>query len=72
MSGMLKALNDRGDGRAEGQGLTDGILGQLAGFERAKTAESSRRGKKQKARVGKISPPRPLTAFRTTTLGTAT
>jgi site-specific DNA recombinase len=49
----LKALNDRGDGSPEGQ-LTDGILDQLAKFERAKTAERSRRGKKQKARGGKI------------------
>ena len=49
----LKALNDRGDGSPEGQ-LTDGILDQLAKFERAKTAERSRRGKKQKARGGEI------------------
>jgi len=49
----LKSLNDRGDDSPEGQ-LTDGILDQLAKFERAKTAERSRRGKKQKARGGKI------------------
>jgi len=49
----IKSLNDRGDDSPEGQ-LTDGILDQLAKFERAKTAERSRRGKKQKARVGKI------------------
>src|ERR671932_2801619 len=49
----LKALNDRGDDSPEGE-LTDGILDQLAKFERAKTAERSRRGKKQKARLGKI------------------
>src|SRR5919202_2309882 len=40
----LKALNDRGDDSPEGE-LTDGILDQLAKFERAKTAERSRRGK---------------------------
>ena len=33
----LKALNDRGDGSPEGE-LTDGILDQLAKFERAKSA----------------------------------
>jgi site-specific DNA recombinase len=49
----IKSLNDRGDDSPEGQ-LTDGILDQLAKFERAKTAERSRRGKKQKARLGKI------------------
>src|SRR5918995_4838363 len=40
----LRALNDHGDDSPEGQ-LTDGILDQLAKFERAKTAERSRRGK---------------------------
>jgi DNA invertase Pin-like site-specific DNA recombinase len=49
----LKSLNDRGDDSPEGE-LTNGILDQLAKFERAKTAERSRRGKKQKARLGKI------------------
>lgn len=49
----LKALNDRGDDSPEGQ-LTDGILDQLAKFERAKTAERTRRGKLRKAREGKI------------------
>jgi site-specific DNA recombinase len=49
----LLALNDRGDDSPKGQ-LTDGILDQLAKFERAKTAERSRRGKKQKARLGKV------------------
>ena len=34
--------------------LTDGILDQLAKFERAKTAERSRRGKLRKAREGKV------------------
>jgi len=49
----LRALNDRGDGSPEGD-LTDGILDQLAKFERAKTAERTRRGKLRKAREGKI------------------
>jgi site-specific DNA recombinase len=49
----LRSLNDRGDDSPEGQ-LTDGILDQLAKFERAKTAERSRRGKLRKAREGKI------------------
>jgi site-specific DNA recombinase len=49
----IRALNDRGDESPEGE-LTDGILDQLAKFERAKTAERSRRGKLAKARQGKI------------------
>lgn len=49
----LRAANDRGDDSPEGE-LTDGILDQLAKFERAKTAERSRRGKLRKAREGKI------------------
>jgi site-specific DNA recombinase len=49
----LKALNDRGDDSPEGE-LTDGILDQLAKFERAKTAERTRRGKLRRAREGKI------------------
>jgi site-specific DNA recombinase len=49
----IRALNDRGDDSPEGE-LTDGILDQLAKFERAKTAERSRRGKLQKARSGKV------------------
>ncbi len=48
----LRALNDRGDDSPEGQ-LTDGILDQLAKYERAKIAERSRRGKLRKAREGK-------------------
>ena len=46
---MIRAMNDRGDDSPEGE-LTDGILDQLAKFERAKTAERSRRGKLRKAR----------------------
>ncbi len=49
----LKALNDRGDDSPEGE-LTDGILDQLAKYERAKIAERSRRGKLRKAREGKL------------------
>ena len=49
----LKALNDRGDDSPEGE-LTDGILDQLAKFERAKTRERTRRGKLRKAQQGKI------------------
>ena len=47
------ALNDRGDESPEGE-LTDGILDQLAKFERAKTAERTCRGKLRKAREGKV------------------
>src|SRR5215212_3682675 len=43
---VLRALNDQGDDSPEGQ-LTDGILDQLAKYERAKIAERSRRGKLQ-------------------------
>jgi site-specific DNA recombinase len=49
----IRALNDRGDDSPEGE-LTDGILDQLAKFERAKTAERTRRGRLRKAREGKI------------------
>jgi hypothetical protein len=49
----LRALNDRGDESLEGE-LTDGILDQIARFERAKTAERTRRGKIRKARQGKL------------------
>ena len=48
----IRALNDRGDESPEGE-LTDGILDQLAKYERAKIAERSRRGKLRKAREGK-------------------
>lgn len=49
----IRALNDRGDDSPEGE-LTDGLLDQLAKYERAKIAERSRRGKLRKAREGKI------------------
>jgi site-specific DNA recombinase len=48
----LRSLNDRGDGSPEGE-LTEGILDQLAKYERTKTAERARRGKLRKAREGK-------------------
>src|SRR5918992_1493508 len=48
----LRALNDRGDDSPEGD-LTDGILDQIARFERLKIAERSRRGKLRKVREGK-------------------
>ena len=49
----VRSLNDRGDESPEGE-LTDGILDQLAKYERAKTAERTRRGKLRRAREGKI------------------
>jgi site-specific DNA recombinase len=49
----IRTLNDRGDETPEGE-LTDGILDQLAKFERAKTAERTRRGRLRKAREGKV------------------
>src|SRR3712207_5859035 len=59
----MRALNDRGDESPEGE-LTDGILDQLAKYERAKMAERSRRGKLRKAREGKmISSPTPDYGF---------
>jgi site-specific DNA recombinase len=49
----IRALNDRGDDTPEGE-LTDGILDQLAKYERAKIAERTRRGKLRKAREGRV------------------
>ncbi len=49
----LRALNDRGDATPEGQ-LAEGVLDQIAKYERMKMAERSRRGKLRKAREGKI------------------
>jgi site-specific DNA recombinase len=49
----IRALNDRGDESPEGE-LTDGILDQLAKYERAKVAERTRRGKRKKVQQGKI------------------
>jgi site-specific DNA recombinase len=47
----LRSMNDRGDSSPEGE-LTDGILDQLAKYERAKITERTRRGKLRKAREG--------------------
>jgi site-specific DNA recombinase len=60
---VLKALNDRGDDSPEGQ-LTDGILDQLAKYERAKIAERSRRGRLRKAREGRAVAPSAKYGFR--------
>src|SRR5215210_597592 len=49
----IRALNDRGDDSPESQ-LTDGIIDQIAKFERAKTAQRTRRGKLAKLREAKI------------------
>src|ERR687890_1201877 len=54
----VRALNDRGDDTPEGD-LTDGILDQLAKFERAKLAERTRRGTLKKAREGRTVAPIP-------------
>jgi site-specific DNA recombinase len=62
-STKLWALNDRGDDTPEGQ-LTDGILDQLAKYERAKVAERTRRGKLRKAREGRIVASTPNYGFR--------
>ncbi len=60
----IRSLSDRDDDSPEGE-LTDGILDQLAKFERAKTTERTRRGKLQKARQGKVvAGPRPNFGFK--------
>src|SRR5918997_6337643 len=51
----IRALNDRGDDSPEGE-LTEGILDQLAKYERVKIAERTRRGVLRRAREGKIIP----------------
>src|SRR5215211_566351 len=58
----LRALNDRGDDSPEGE-LTDGILDQLAKFERAKMMERTRRGKQRKAQEGRITTTRAAFGF---------
>ncbi|HET7480363.1 MAG TPA: recombinase family protein [Rubrobacteraceae bacterium] len=58
----IQALNDRGDDSPEGE-LTDGILDQLAKYERAKFAQRSRRGMLRKAREAGICS-RPPYGFR--------
>src|SRR5215211_7567670 len=59
----LRSLNDRGEGSTEGD-LTDGILDQLAKYERAKIAERTRRGMMRKAREGRVVVTRPAYGFR--------
>ena len=49
----IRSMGDRGDDSPEGE-LTEGILDQLAKFERAKTAERTRRGRLRKAREDKV------------------
>jgi site-specific DNA recombinase len=49
----LRALSDRGDDSPEGQ-LTDGILDQLAKYEREKIAERTRRGSRRNASEGRV------------------
>jgi site-specific DNA recombinase len=58
----IRALNDRGDDSPEGE-LTDGILDQLAKYERAKFAQRSRRGMLRKAREAGVCS-RPPYGFR--------
>src|SRR5215218_2582896 len=60
----LRSLNDRGDDSPEGE-LTDGILDQLAKYERAKIVERTRRGKIRKLKEGKLlaAAPRPRFGF---------
>jgi site-specific DNA recombinase len=63
---VLMALNQQGDESPEGE-LTDGILDQIAKFERAKIAERTKRGKLKRAREGKVVPtPTPDYGFRYT------
>jgi len=60
----LRALNDRGDDSPEGE-LANGILDQIAKFERAKMAERTRRRRMRKAREGKnLRSPQPPIGFR--------
>jgi site-specific DNA recombinase len=49
----IRALNDRGDDSPEGE-LTDGIIEQIAKYERAKITQRTKRGKRRKALEGKI------------------
>src|SRR5215217_331696 len=58
----MRTLNDRGDDSPEGE-LMDGVFDQFAKFERAKTAERTRRGKLRKAQEGKIVAGRPDFGF---------
>jgi site-specific DNA recombinase len=70
-STTLKCLNDRGDESPEGQ-LTDGILDQLAKYERAKTAERSRRARSRRRKAARYSLPGQPMALAGTSLGMGT
>jgi site-specific DNA recombinase len=59
----IRAMNDRGDDSPEGE-LTDGIIDQLAKYERAKIAERTRRGMLRKAREGRVVVTRSAYGFR--------
>jgi site-specific DNA recombinase len=58
----LCAMNARSDESPEGE-LQDGVLDQLAKYERAKFMERTRRGKLQKAKQGKVPARRPPMGF---------
>ncbi len=60
----LIALNSRGDDSPDGE-LSDNILDVIAAWERKKIAERMNRGKRRKAREGKVvAGPRPNYGFR--------
>jgi site-specific DNA recombinase len=60
----LVALNSRGDNSSDGE-LGDNILDVIAAWERKKIAERMNRGKRRKAREGKVvAGPRPNYGFR--------
>jgi site-specific DNA recombinase len=61
---LLVALNSRGDDSPDGE-LGDNILDVIAAWERKKIAERMNRGKRRKAREGKlVAGPRPNYGFR--------
>lgn len=65
-TGRKSALSTTAATAAQKGELTDGILDQLAKYERAKTARTTLQGKLQKVRQGKIlaAAPRPRYGFR--------
>jgi site-specific DNA recombinase len=68
----LVALNSRGDDSPDGE-LGDNILDVIAAWERKKIAERMNRGKRRKAREGKLVVcPQSDFGFRSTTPGTGT
>lgn len=66
----MRALNDQGGDDEEGE-LMNGMLDQLAKYERAKIAQRTRRGRERKAREGRIvgAQPRPRWGFRYNDVG---